>query len=113
MRFHNTAGLVVTYDQTTSKTPVIVGQDPKQIPLDIMFRLETARHGANRLRIALLNRRWLGTLPWRRLFRKLGRDSQAWDGVVTLASRVKYSGHETLTLAICCLSASSAVKALF
>jgi len=39
-----------------AKTPVIVGPDLKQIPLDgVMFRLETAWPGATCLLICLVN----------------------------------------------------------
>jgi hypothetical protein len=45
-RFPNTAPFVVTYDQTTGKLTVTVGQDPRAIPLAIVDRLSAALQGS-------------------------------------------------------------------
>lgn len=48
-QFRNSAGIVVTYDQTTRGVTVTVGQDPRSILLEIACRLTTTGRGASML----------------------------------------------------------------
>ena len=59
LSIHNTAEIVVTYDQTTNKATVKVGQDLRPILLPIACRLTTAGQSAGTMLRARVLAHWL------------------------------------------------------